>query len=319
MHVLLLAWGVGEGPSGPSPQAAGLARALVAAGHEVRLVTRADAALPALDGVEVHAVVDAPPIVPVAMRDPALDALAFAGRAVSVAVRRLEERPVDVVHAEGWATGPVVAALRESHDLRVVAVADALTVAGDAAAGMAAALADDADLCVSRVGDGARLPPGVDLPTRRPGPPPARGPVLLRSAPDEDHRTVARDLRAALPGPRRITRSWARRPAAVVVLDPTDLDTVVRGLAAGVPVVAAAGPVGTVVEAAGAGVVVRGRDDAAAATAQVLADPGLASRWGTAAAAAAAEHAWPRVAARWAELAATAVTRADRPRLRAAD
>lgn len=318
MRVLLLAWGVGDEPRGPSPQAAGLAVALAAAGHEVRMVTRHGDGTPALDGVEVHAVVDAPPIVPAPLREPALDALAFAGRATSVAVRRLEERAVDVVHAEGWATQPVVAALRQSHDVPVVAVVEPPADTATTPGAMAAALVADADVRVARSGPGRRLPAGVQLPARTPGAPPRRGPVLLAVGPSDDHRAAARRLRAAMPAPRRVTRSWARRPSVVVVLDPTDVDTVVRGLAHGVPVVAADGPAGEIVAGTGAGEVVADAGRAAVLVARLLADQDAAATCGAAARAAVADHDWARVATAWQRHATSALQGAAAPRLRAA-
>lgn len=322
VRVLVLAWGVGEDEPGPSPQGAGLARALAAAGHDVRLVTRQAAAPLELDGVEVHAVADAPPIVPPSLADPVLDALAFAGRATSVAVRRLEERVVDVVHAEGWPTGPVVAALQASHAVPVIAALDPDEVGGgdSTRSGLADALVTGADVHVVRAGRGTRLPVGVALPRRRPGPPPRRGPVLLAAGPAADHRTIAGRLRSALPDRPRITRSWARRPSVVAVLHPADVDTVVRGFAAGLPVVAVAGPAGSLVAAAGAGVVIDegGVAAAAAAVDRIRADHDHAAVLGRAAAAAAADHAWPRVAAVWGDLAALATEQAGTPRLHAA-
>ena len=322
MRVLLLAWGVGTGPHGPTPQAAGLARSLAGVGHDVRLVTRRDpsAPPPAVDGVEVHAVADAPPIVPAGMAAPSLDALGFAGRATSVAVRRLEERPVDVVHAEGWATSTVVAALRHSHDVPVLAVVEPWEAgaADPTVAELAGALEAAADTRLRRTpGRAPALPVGSDLPARRPGPPPPRGPVHLTAPPGVAHRAAAGRLRAALTAPRRIASSRARRPAVVVVLDPHDLDAVARGWTAGVPVVTVTGPTGTLVEETGTGVVAPDAAAVAAAVDGLLADRARVEALGAAAVAVASRHTWSRVATAWTTLAAATAQQAPRPRLRA--
>ena len=323
MRVLLLAWEAGSSRPALASQPAGLACALADDGHRVRLVTRLPegARPPRLPGVEVHAVTDAPPIVPPSMADAMLGALGFAGRATSVAVRRLEEEPVDLVHAEGWATAPVVAALQHCHDVPVLGVVEPWEAGADdpTVAELAASLVARADVRAARAaGAAGALPPGTSLPVRRPGPPPAKGPLHLVAGPAARHRAVARVLRAALPAPRRISRSWSRRPAAVVVLDPTDLDAAVRGLGVGVPVVTVAGPTGALVAAAGAGVVLAAGsapEEVAAAVRALLADR---ERWvtlGAAAATAATHHGWPAVAGRWRELAGTAVARRGGPHL----
>ena len=326
MRVVLLAWEVGSSRPALAPQAAGTARALADDGHRVRLVTRLPEGTqpPRLPGVEVHAVADAPPIVPPSMAGATMGALGFAGRATSVAVRRLGEEPVDLVHAEGWATTPVVAALQHSHDVPVLAVVEPWEVAADDAtvAELAAALVAGADVRAARAPGAARgLPPGADLPDRRPGPPPARGPVHLVAPTAVRHRAVARALRASLPTPRRISRSWSRRPAVVVVLDPTDLDTPVRALAAGVPVLTVGGPAGALVTAAGGGVVLGDSPSLAevvAAVQALLADRPRAVALGAAASAAAASHAWSAVARRWRGLATAAAARRAGARLHAA-
>lgn len=322
MRVLVLSWDARAGDGGLAPQARGLAAALAGAGHTVRLVTRlaGGGSPPCIPGVEVHAVGDAPPIVPAALDEPMLAALAFASRATSVAVRRLEESPVDVVHAEGWQTGPVVAALRRTHDVPVVAAPGGAGRIGDpAAADIAAQLVADADRVLARsaaermavAADGAdvvQLRPGVDVPDRPPGPPPGSGALLLVAPPDHDHRGFARDLRDGVEVPRRISRSWRRRPFAVAVLDPSDLDGAVRGLAAGVPLLAVEGAVGDLVRGSGAGVVV---EPSAAAVAheldRLVRQPARAAALGAAATAAAADLAWPGVAATWHELVAPVI------------
>lgn len=328
MRVLMLSWDARAADGGLAPQARGLAGALASAGHTVRLITRlaADRSPPQLPGVEVHAVGDAPPIVPAPLDEPLLAALAFAARVTSVAVRRLEEAPADVVHAEGWQTGPVVAALRSTHDVPVVAVPDGPMPPGDASVrDVVAQLVADADRVLLRgpvgraasgeVGpDHGRLPPGVDVPARLPGPPPARGGLLLVAPPDRDHRRFARQLRDHSDIERRISRSWRRRPFAVAVLDPTDLDSAARGLGAGVPVLAVDGPVGELVRDTGAGVVVAPSAAAVAAELDRLARrPARAAQFGKAASAAAAELAWPAVAEAWrgivAPIAATSTPR----------
>lgn len=320
MRVLLLGW---DGTEGCPAQAAGLAGALAAAGHDVRLVTRLrpDGTPPAVDGVEVHAVTDAPPIVPQQMTDELLAALAFAGRATSVAVRRLEERPVDVVHAEGWWTGPTVSALGTSHDVPVVAVLEPgeHDTAGPRAE-VAAALADRADLVVRRSPvDRAthHLPVGTDLPSRRPGPPPSRGPVRLVVDVASEHRSVAAVLRGSLSTPRRVSGTWTRRPLVAVVLAPAAVEEVVGAWARGVPVVTVPGPTGDLVEAAGGGVVVDDEPGVGPAVDALVEDPARVEALGAAGWLAVQVHRWDVVATVW-EGAAASVVDSSAPHLHAA-
>lgn len=320
MRVLVLSWDPLAGDGGLDPQAAGLAVALAAAGADVRLVTRLGEGCegrqpPALPGVEVHAVTDAPPILPAQLDGPVLAAQAFATRAMSVVARRVRERAVDVVHAVGWQTQPVVAALRAAHGVPVAAVLTRSDVATDrptAVRASARQLAADADVLLApthtdqqalhgALGVAARvLPPGTDLPARSPGPPPAAGPLHLVAGPGQDHRAVARGIREAAEHRRRITRGWRRRPFAVAVLDPGDVTTAVRAMALGVPLVATAGPVGELASATGGGLLADPTAAAIAAVADRLAaDPDLAAVVGARGAAAATHHAWTGVAAAW--------------------
>lgn len=317
MRVLVLSWDASAVDGGLDPQAAGLAAALAAHGDDVRLVTRLGEDLhpPDVPGVEVHAVTDAPPILPADLDGPLLAAQAFAARATSVAVRRLEERDVDVVHAVGWQTQPVVAALRATHGPPVVVVLGRAEVAPDRPAALHATarqLAADAAVVLGPTATDQRalheatgaaagvLPPGTGLPARSPGPPPAAGPLHLVAAPGQDHRATARGIREASGDRRRITRSWRRRPFAVAVLDPHDVTTAVRALALGVPLVATAGPVGELASASGGGLVVEPSPGAvAAAVDRLAAEPDLAAVLGATGAAAATHHAWPAVAAAW--------------------
>lgn len=310
MRVLLLGWADAQGcPT----QATGLAGALAAAGHDVRLITRleADGTPPAVPGVEVHAVTDAPPIVPAQMADPLLTALAFAGRATSVAVRRIEERPVDLVHAEGWRTGPTVAALRESHGVPVLAVLEPGERDGTGPrAETAAALADAADLVVRRSPrDRAthHLPVGTDVPARRPGPPPPRGPIRLVVGAGTDHRTAAGVLRGHLTRPRRISGTWTRRPHAAVVMDPTAVDEVVAAWARGIPVVTVPGPTGDLVEAAGNGVVADDDTSTGPALDALVEDSERVEALGAASWLAAQAHRWDAVTTVWVGAAASVV------------
>lgn len=323
MRVLVLAWGV-DADAVPA-SAHGLARALAVADHDVVLVTRLapDADPPVIDGVEVHAVTDAPPIVPAQMDDPLLRALAFAGRATSVAVRRIEERGVDVVHAEGWQAGPVVTALRHSHDVPVVAVVEPWDLEGEGpVADTALAVAEVADvtMCRAPAGDeGSGLPVGVALPPRRPGPPPARGPLHLAVRSGDDHRVIATAIRERLAVARRISGTWTRRPFAAVVLDPQDLRTVAQAWATGIPVVTVDGPTGELVRTTGSGVVVADDPGAVAAAVDGFAgDRGHAAELGAAAVAAAGRHDWAATVEVWEAAAAAARERAGGRRLHAA-
>lgn len=316
--MLVLSWDPRGAHGGPTPQAAGLARTLAASEDEVTLVTRAvdDAGSPQVDGVEVHAVADAPPIIPAQLDEARMAAEAFAARAMAVTVRRLAEDPVDLVHAVGWQTGPVVAGLRTTHDVPVVATLGAADLdagrVGRLAAATAARLAGDADVVVTATDhDAAALraataqpvavvPPGVELPPRSPGTPPARGPLHLVAPPGAQHRGVAAAVRAATQHPRRITRSWRRRPFAVAVLDPADVDAAVRALALGVPLLAVDGSVGELATRTGGGLVVAPTGAAVgAAVDRLAADPRLAAALGEVGAAAAVAHGWPRVADGW--------------------
>lgn len=317
MRVLVLSWDACAADGGLDPQAAGLAAALAGRGADVRLVTRLgdDRHAPDVPGVEVHAVTDAPPILPADLDGPLLAAQAFAARATSVAVRRLEEREVDVVHAVGWQTQPVVAALRATHGAPVAAVLTRTEVDPSRPAGVHATarqLAADATVLLGPTATDQRalhdaigtatglLPPGTDLPARSPGPPPAGGPLHVVTEPDHDHHALARELRAAAEHRRRITRSWRRRPFAVAVLDPDDVTTGVRALALGVPLLAVEGPVGQLATETGGGLVVEPTGTALAAAADRLADdPDLAAVLGATGAAAAVRHAWPTIAAGW--------------------
>lgn len=317
MRVLVLSWDARADDGGLDPQATGLAAALAAAGDDVRLLTRLgeDLRPPQVPGVEVHAVTDAPPILPGDLDGPLLAAQAFAARATSVAVRRLEERAVDVVHAVGWQTQPVVAALRATHDVPVAVVltraevdparpaavrATARQLASDAAVVLGPTATDQRGLHDASGAAAGVLPPGTDLPARSPGPPPAAGPLHVVAGPDHDHHALARELRAAAGHRRRITRSWRRRPFAVVVLDPDDVTAALRALALGVPLLAVDGPVGELATGSGGGLVVAPTGAAVAAAADRLADdPALAATLGATGAAAAVWHAWPAVAAAW--------------------
>lgn len=317
MRVLVLSWDASAAGGGLDPQAAGLAAALADHGDDVRVVTRLgeDRHAPDVPGIEVHAVTDAPPILPADLDGPLLAAQAFAARATSVAVRRLQEREVDIVHAVGWQTQPVVAALRATHGAPVAVVLTRTEVDPSRSAGVHATarqLAADAAVLLGPTATDQRalhgatgaaagvLPPGTGLPARSPGPPPAGGPLHVAAGPDHDHRALARELRGAAAHRRRITRSWRRRPFAVAVLDPDDVTTGVRALALGVPLLAVDGPVGELAAGTGGGLVVEPSGTALAAAADRLADePDLAAVLGATGAAAAVRHAWPTIATAW--------------------
>lgn len=327
MQVLVLAW---DAPGvEPDAQAVGLAETLASGDDEVCLVTREGAQVEDVPaGFDVLPVGDAPPIVPAELAAPRLSAEAFAARAMAGAVRWLRDRPSAVVHAVGWWTGPVVAGLQDALDVPVVArltgadVAAADDDGGRAAVG--ARLARDADavvvptrhdadvLAATSDVDATVVPPGVVLPRRSPGPPPARGPLHLTVRPGASHRAVAARLRGAIATPRRITQRWHRRPFAVVVLDPHAVDAAVRALAAGVPLLAVEGPVGELATTTGGGLVVP--PDAAAVGAAVdrlAVDPTLAAALGEVGAAAAVEHGWATVAARWRQVVVGHLLQAD--------
>jgi hypothetical protein len=154
------------------------------------------------------------------------------------------------------------------------------------------------------------------------------------------HRDLAARIRRGLAAPRRVSRSWGRRPLAVAVLDPHDLDSTVRAMARGVPVVAVPGPTGDLVAASAAGEVLPAPVGAAvaavaagaptaepvariaravtAAVDRLVADPSRTVAFGAAAGDAAASHDWSTVAAAWTTAAARATRHRGRPRLHAA-
>jgi len=342
VRVLVLSWDALAPSAWVAPQAAGLAVALAASGDDVRLVTRLgpDRRRPQLPGVEVHAVPDAPPIVSPELRTAPIAALGFASRAAAVAGRRLEERPVDAVHAEGWQTGPVAASLSISHDVAIVAAVDlGDREPGDNDDGPEAyaratgrELARSASLVVYRSAPAATrtavlaprsssatavVVPGVDTASRRPGPPPAAGPVWLvpPGRCGTAHRDFARALRVAMDHRRAIAGTPTRRPFAAAVLDPHDLDAALTALALGVPLLAAAGPVGDLAVASGGGRLVAPTPaGVAAALATLRRDPAAAAALGRSGSSyVATSHTWSTAASSWrAAVAAVVASNRDR-------
>lgn len=125
MRILLLSW---EYPphvvGGLGRHVGALARALVADGHEVHVVTRDLPDAPAVrdaveDGVHVVRVPEAPPVI--GFDQLVAWVLAFNNRIQAVAGRLLREQPFDVVHAHDWLVGYAAAGLKETWDVPVVA------------------------------------------------------------------------------------------------------------------------------------------------------------------------------------------------------
>jgi glycosyltransferase involved in cell wall biosynthesis len=237
--------------------------------------------------------------------------LSAASRATAVAVRWLEEEPADIVHVEGWSAAPTALALHTTHALPAVSVVTPRDVApGDgpddaARHELVDALAALGPVLLRGTAPDA-LPHGTDLPSRRPGPPPAAGPVLLVPAPGVSPRAAAAALRARLGG-HRVGTTTRRRPVVVAVTDPHAVDAALRGLARGVPVVAVRGGEAATVVARAGGLVVDDDTALADAVARLLADPdGRATLGAAAAAHARTAHGWPVVAAAWARAAASA-------------
>jgi glycogen synthase len=125
MRVLMLSW---EYPphvvGGLGRHVAALARSLTAQGHEVHIVTRGEADVPApteewRDGIHVVRVPEAPPVIP--FEDLVPWVLAFNNRVTAAAGRLIREHDVDVIHAHDWLVTYAAAALKETWDLPVVA------------------------------------------------------------------------------------------------------------------------------------------------------------------------------------------------------
>ena len=125
MRILLLSW---EFPpnvvGGLGRHVAALARALVADGHEVHVITRTEADHPAPveshdDGIHVIRVPEAPPVI--GFDDLIPWVLAFNSRVQAVAGRLLRTTDIDVVHAHDWLVTYAAAGIKETWDLPVVA------------------------------------------------------------------------------------------------------------------------------------------------------------------------------------------------------
>jgi glycogen synthase len=125
MRILMLSW---EYPplvaGGHSRHAAVLARHLVDLGHEVHVVTRVQDQAPRaveewLDGVHVVRVAEAPPVIPLTDRVPAV--LSFNSRAQAAAARLIRRHDVDVLHVHDRLLTYAAAGLREAFGLPLVA------------------------------------------------------------------------------------------------------------------------------------------------------------------------------------------------------
>jgi glycogen synthase len=125
MRILMLSW---EYPplvaGGHGRHAAVVARRLVGLGHEVHVVTRLAAEVhhPVdewMDGVHVIRVTEAPPVIPLTDRVPAV--LSFNSRAQAVAGRLVRELDIDVLHVHDRLLAYAASGLRDAFGLPIVA------------------------------------------------------------------------------------------------------------------------------------------------------------------------------------------------------
>jgi len=128
VRVLLLSW---EYPprvvGGLGRHVAALSRALVAAGHEVHVISRDHPDAPAeevtADGVHVIRVPEAPPVIPFTDLIPWV--LAFNNAMTAAATRLLRDTEIDVVHAHDWLVAYAAAGIKQAYDVPVVATVHA--------------------------------------------------------------------------------------------------------------------------------------------------------------------------------------------------
>ena len=129
MRILMLSW---EFPpnvvGGLGRHVAALSRSLVAAGHEVHVITRTDADSPAPvesydDGIHVIRVPEAPPVI--GFDDLIPWVLAFNSRVQAIAGKLLRTTDIDVVHAHDWLVTYAATGIKETWDLPVVATVHA--------------------------------------------------------------------------------------------------------------------------------------------------------------------------------------------------
>jgi glycogen synthase len=125
MRILMLSWGYPPlVAGGHGRHAAVLARHLVDLGHEVHVVTRVEDHTPLgddewLDGVHVVRVPEAPPVIPLTDRVPAV--LSFNSRAQAAAAKLIRRHDVDVLHVHDRLLTYAAAGLREAFGLPLVA------------------------------------------------------------------------------------------------------------------------------------------------------------------------------------------------------
>jgi glycogen synthase len=129
MRILMLSWAYPPvDVDGHGEHAHVLARELVAAGHEVHVVTRwhGDGPEPTgerLDGVHVLRVAEAPPVIPMTDRVPA--ALSFNSRAQAAATKLIRRVGADVLHVHDRLAAYAATGLREAYGLPIVATVHA--------------------------------------------------------------------------------------------------------------------------------------------------------------------------------------------------
>jgi glycogen synthase len=125
MRILMLSW---EYPplvaGGHGRHAAVVARHLVGLGHEVHVVTRTEVEVGRpieewVDGVHVLRVTEAPPVIPLTDRVPAV--LSFNSRAQAVAAKLVREHDIDVLHVHDRLLAYAASGLRDAFGLPVVA------------------------------------------------------------------------------------------------------------------------------------------------------------------------------------------------------
>ncbi|HEX9890424.1 MAG TPA: glycosyltransferase family 4 protein [Nitriliruptorales bacterium] len=99
-----------------------LSRTLVEQGHEVHVITRAHADVPSehdVEGVHVHRVPEAPPVIPFTDLVPWV--MAFNNGVQSTAARLVQQHAFDVVHAHDWLVAYAAAGIKHSFHLPLVA------------------------------------------------------------------------------------------------------------------------------------------------------------------------------------------------------
>jgi glycogen synthase len=125
MRILMLSWDYPPlATGGHGRHAAVLARHLVDLGHDVHVVTRVHDAAPEpveerIDGVHVVRVPEAPPVIPMTDRVPAV--LSFNSRAQAVAAKLVRLHDIDLVHVHDRLVTYAATGLREAFGLPIVA------------------------------------------------------------------------------------------------------------------------------------------------------------------------------------------------------